>query len=219
MKNDILLIGQRRSVLSALADALAEDNLQATYTTAITTVHLDFNGSDYALVAFGRGVSSQQQATIRSAFTAQNPRIRFVEGIAPIIPLLKDQIRISLAQQPNQVPLLSKFDYTLTYALRVLVDVRHNCSVTLTIYHLNSFFKSSRQALLTRRLTAGKHILSVDRKQLGNFGTNFLVLTINDSELYVRTCNVPLTIMKNLLTKRHAVKTTLLRSVDADKAN
>lgn len=206
MKNDILLIGQRRSILSALTDALAEDNLQATYTNAIATAHVDFNGSDFALVAFGRGVTSQQQATIRATFSAQNPQIRFVEGLAPIIPLLKDQIRIDLARQPTQIPLLSRFDYTLTYALRVLVDVRRDCLVKLTIYHLNSFFKASQVAVLTRRLTAGKHILSVDRKQLGSFGTNFLVLTINDSELYVRTYNVPLTIMKNLLAKRHAAK-------------
>jgi hypothetical protein len=47
---------------------------------------------EYGAVAFGRAVGEEDRARMRDAFRAANPAVAFVDGLAPITPLLVAQL-------------------------------------------------------------------------------------------------------------------------------
>jgi hypothetical protein len=87
MPDRVLLIGKRAAVLTRLQAALREIGIEADLTQ-------DVSGADrgqlrqYAAVAFGRAVGEADRSRMKEEFRAANPDIVYVDGLAPITPLL-----------------------------------------------------------------------------------------------------------------------------------
>jgi hypothetical protein len=66
----------------------------------------DVSGADraqlaaYAAVAFGRAVRAEDCERMRRAFREANPEVSFVDGLAPITPLLVAQFEQALDRRP-----------------------------------------------------------------------------------------------------------------------
>ena len=95
MPDRVLLIGKRAVVLTRLQAALRESGIEADLTQ-------DTAGAgrrqlrEYDAVAFGRAVGEHDRARMRDAFRAANHAVAFVDGLAPITPLLVAQFEQAL---------------------------------------------------------------------------------------------------------------------------
>jgi DNA-binding response OmpR family regulator len=98
-KRSVLLIGKRKSVLTRLASELQKEGLSVQWTNNYATAHTDFRPNRFDLIIFGRGVDDRNRLRLQTIYQARNPEIIFLEGIAPIIPLLVHQIRYALLRK------------------------------------------------------------------------------------------------------------------------
>jgi hypothetical protein len=98
MADRVLLIGKRAAVLTRLQAALRDIGVEADLTQ-------DVGGAArgelrrYAAVAFGRAVGEADRDRMKEAFRAANPDVLYVDGLAPITPLLVAQFEEALARR------------------------------------------------------------------------------------------------------------------------
>jgi hypothetical protein len=147
----VLLIGKRAAVLTRLQAALREIGIEADLTQ--DTAHADQSElHEYGAVAFGRAVGEEDRARMRDAFRAANPAVAFVDGLAPITPLLVAQFEQALGRRPEQERRLG--DVTVTEG-RVKLDLRSQAHVRVAVYRLTRLYRTHTEQLLDERLSAG----------------------------------------------------------------
>ena len=98
MPDRVLLIGKRAVVLTRLQAALRESGIEADLTQD-TAARVAAGPGEYDAVAFGRAVGEHDRARMRDAFRAANHAVAFVDGLAPITPLLKAQFEQALGPE------------------------------------------------------------------------------------------------------------------------
>ena len=97
----VLLIGARAAVLAKLAAALRIIGIGADITRDAAGVPPD-ELRVYGAVAFGRAVTDEERAAVRRSFDAAGADVAYVEGLAPIVPLLVAQIEHALDRSPRE---------------------------------------------------------------------------------------------------------------------
>ena len=95
---------------------------------------------------------------MRQAFRATNPDVTFVDGLAPITPLLVAQFEQALDRRPTQERRLG--DVTVSEG-RIELELRGAACVRVTAYRLTRLYRTHTERLPDDRLTPGTHRLNL----------------------------------------------------------
>ena len=202
----MLLIGKRTSVLTRLAAALAEHGIEAETAPPPTDAATAAAGNDgtaarngggygvvaqnggtaaqdsggygggYGVVAFGRSVRAADRARLRAEFSAADPEVVFVDGYAPIIPLLVAQFEQALDRRP-----LGRRTIVDAAVRRGIVDVelRAPCRLRITAYRLGTLHRTRERVVFDRDVEAGVHSAALGSRAARS-RTSFVVIRAGD---------------------------------------
>ncbi|MEU6845846.1 oxidoreductase [Streptomyces sp. NPDC046716] len=173
----VLLIGARVAVLARLAAALRTIGIGADITQDATGVPPE-ELRGYGAVAFGRAVDESRRAAVRAEFDRAGADIAYVDGLAPIIPLLVAQIESALDRGPADRRRLARL---VAADGEAGLDVTSTCRVQLTAYRLDRLQRTHIHDLFDAVLDPGRHRISLDRK--ATKGESFLVARTTGSVL------------------------------------
>ncbi|MGW6462231.1 oxidoreductase, partial [Streptomyces sp. NPDC055078] len=99
LRRRVLLIGARAAVLARLAAALRTIGIGADITADATDVPAE-ELRTYGAVAFGPAVGAPERAAVRAAFDAAGTDVAYVDGLAPVVPVVVAQIEGALYRGP-----------------------------------------------------------------------------------------------------------------------
>ncbi|MGW0150428.1 oxidoreductase [Streptomyces sp. NPDC003333] len=156
----VLLIGARVAVLARLAAALRTIGVGADITDDVDGVPADELRA-YGAVAFGRGVGEEQRATVRRAFTDAGVDVVYVDGLAPIVPLLVAQIEHALDRSPLDRRRLTRL---VAAGGEAGVEVTSLCRVRLTAYRLDRLYRTHIHEVFDGVLEPGRHRIPLDAR-------------------------------------------------------
>ncbi|MFE0675728.1 oxidoreductase [Streptomyces sp. NPDC058867] len=173
----VLLIGARVAVLAKLAAALRTIGIGADITRDAEGVPADELRA-YGAVAFGRAVGEEERAAVRRAFDRAGVEVAYVDGLAPIVPLLVAQIEHALDRSPVQQRRLTRL---VAADGEAGVEVTSPCRVRLTAYRLDRLYRTHAHEVFDGVLEAGRHRISLDAKAVR--GESFVVARTSGSVL------------------------------------
>ncbi|MEU9185666.1 oxidoreductase [Streptomyces sp. NPDC048484] len=173
----VLLIGARAAVLAKLAAALRIIGIGADITRDATDVPADELRA-YGAVAFGRAVTEQERAAVRESFEHAGVHVAYVEGLAPIVPLLVAQIENALDRSPREQRRLTRL---VAADGEAGVEVTSPCRVRLTAYRLDRLYRTHMHEVFDGVLEAGRHRLPLDAR--ATRGESFIVARTSGSVL------------------------------------
>ncbi|MEV3853624.1 oxidoreductase [Streptomyces sp. NPDC050095] len=173
----VLLIGARVAVLAKLAAALRTIGIGAEITHDASGVSVE-ELRTYGAVAFGRAVDEGQRALVRRQFEQADADPAYVDGLAPIIPLLVAQIESALDRSPQERRRLTRL---VAADGEAGLEVTSTCRVQLTAYRLDRLYRTHTHAVFDEVLQPGKHRIPLDNK--ATKGESFLVARTTGSVL------------------------------------
>ncbi|MBA2810418.1 oxidoreductase [Streptomyces sp. KM273126] len=173
----VLLIGARVAVLAKLAAALRTIGIGADITHDPTEVPAD-ELRTYGAVAFGRAVGEEERAAVREAFERAGVEVAYVDGLAPIIPLLVAQIENALDRSPSAQRRLTRL---VAADGEAGVEVTSTCRVQVTVYRLDRLYRTHTYEVFDGILPAGRHRIALSGKALK--GESFVVARSSGSVL------------------------------------
>ena len=159
----VLLIGKRAAVLTRLQTALREIGIEADLTQEISGTARD-RLRPYAAVAFGRAVSEADRTAMRDAFREANPDVVYVDGLAPITPLLVAQFEEALDRRPETQ---RKLAHVSADHGHIDVELRAPATVRVTLYRLTRLYRTRSARLVDEELPAGRRAIEVPRSFAG----------------------------------------------------
>ncbi|WP_371526147.1 oxidoreductase [Streptomyces sp. NBC_01283] len=173
----VLLIGARVAVLAKLAAALRTIGVGAEIAADAAGVPPD-ELRTYGAVAFGRSVPAETREGVRAAFEGAGLQVAYVDGLAPIIPLLVAQIEHALDRSPLELRRLTRLAAADGAAG---VDITSTCRVQLTAYRLDRLSRTQTHQVFDGVLEPGEHRITLDRK--ATKGESYVVARTTDSVL------------------------------------
>ncbi|WP_217207950.1 oxidoreductase [Streptomyces sp. AC550_RSS872] len=173
----VLLIGARVAVLAKLAAALRTIGIGAEITHDVSGVAAD-ELRTYGAVAFGRGIGVEQRAAVRRAFTDAGVEVAYVDGLAPIVPLLVAQIEHALDRSPAEQRRLIRL---VAADGEAGVEVTSRCRVRLTAYRVDRLYRTHAHEVFDGVLEAGRHRIALDARAVK--GESFVVARTSGSVL------------------------------------
>ncbi|MGW0861651.1 oxidoreductase [Streptomyces sp. NPDC002611] len=154
----VLLIGARVAVLAKLAAALRTIGVGADIAHDADGVPADELRA-YGAVAFGHAIGERDRAAVRRAFEEAEVPVAYVDGLAPIVPLLVAQIEHALDQGPvarRRLTGLTAADGGAD------IEVTSACRVTLTAYRLDRLSRTHTHDIFDGVLEPGRHRVALD---------------------------------------------------------
>jgi hypothetical protein len=173
----VLLIGARVALLAKLAAALRTIGIGADITRDAHDV-LAEELRAYGAVAFGRAIAEEERAAVRRAFANAGVEVAYVDGLAPIVPLLVAQIEHALDPSPVAQRRLTGL---VTADGEAGVEVTSSCRVRLTAYRLDRLYRTHTHELFDGILEPGRHRIALDARAVK--GESFLVARTSGSVL------------------------------------
>lgn len=178
-KKRVLSIGKRKEVLKPFTDELIKQGFSACWTNKINRAISDFNGEEFDLIAFGRGVDSENKENIKNTFSSQNPDITFLSGLAPITDLLVAQIKYALFDQSKAEHIIEEFNVIHSRKISFSLIANRPCTLEITLYSQNLFFHTKKTTLFKQTIESGsRNILTEKRKT--KFRQYFIVVKANE---------------------------------------
>ncbi len=113
----------------------------------------------YGAVAFGRATGERERAAVRRAFEQAEVPVAYVDGLAPIVPLLVAQIEHALDRGPVAQRRLTGLTATDGGAD---IEVTSACRVTLTAYRLDRLSRTHTHEIFDGVLEPGRHHIALD---------------------------------------------------------
>ncbi|RPF37828.1 oxidoreductase [Streptomyces sp. TLI_185] len=165
----VLLIGARVALLAKLAAALRTIGIGADIAHDADGVPADELRA-YGAVAFGRAITREQRAAVRSSFEQAGVDVVYVEGLAPIVPLLVAQIEHALDRSPAEQRRLTRL---VAADGEAGVEVTSPCRVRLTAYRLDRLYRTHTHEVFDGVLEPGRHRIALDAKAVK--GESFVV--------------------------------------------
>ncbi|MFJ3207414.1 oxidoreductase [Streptomyces flaveolus] len=165
----VLLIGARVALLARLAAALRTIGVGADITQDASGVPADELRA-YGAVAFGRAIGEEERAAVRRAFTRAGVDVAYVDGLAPIVPLLVAQIEHALDRGPAERHRLTRLTATGGAAE---IEVTSPSRVRLTAYRLDRLYRTHTHEVFDDVLEPGGHRIALDAKTVK--GESFVV--------------------------------------------
>ncbi|WP_425827198.1 oxidoreductase [Streptomyces fractus] len=179
-RRKVLLIGARVAVLARLAAALRTIGVGADITHDASGVPPE-ELRTYAVVAFGRAVEDEQRAAVRGEFERAGADVAYVDGYAPIVPLLVAQIESALDRGPLAQRRLTRL---VAADGEAGVEVTSTCRVRITAYRIDRLYRAHTQDVLDAVLDPGRHRIPLDSR--ATRGQCFLVARTTGSVLVAR---------------------------------
>ncbi|MFF9867188.1 oxidoreductase [Streptomyces sp. NPDC013953] len=177
VRRRVLLIGARVAGLARLAAALRGIGVGADIAEDATDVPPEELRA-YDAVAFGRAVGEERRAAVLDAFHRAGADIAYVDGLAPVIPLLVAQIEHAL----DRTPLPRRRLTGLTVADgEAVVEVTSPCRVQLVTYRLDRLHRTRTHELFDGVLEPGSHRIPLGTRAAR--GGSYLVARTMDSVL------------------------------------
>lgn len=164
----MLLVGDRTSALTRLAAALEERGIEAEISPG--------SGGRYGVVAFGRAVRPADRERLRAKFGAADPDVVFVEGYAPIIPLLVAQFEQALDRRP--LGRRTIVDAAVRAGI-VDVELRAPCRLRITGYRVGLPRRTRERVVFDREVEAGAHSAALGARAARS-RTSFVVIRAGD---------------------------------------
>ncbi|WP_055714020.1 hypothetical protein [Streptomyces torulosus] len=165
----VLLIGARVAVLAKLAAALRAIGIGADIAHDAAGVP-DEELRGYGAVVFGRAVGEQDRQAVRRAFDRAGVEVAYVDGFAPIIPLLVAQIENALDRSPARQRRLTRL---IAADGQAGIEITSTCRVELTAYRLDRLYRTHTYRFFDGILPAGQHRIGLDAKSVK--GESFIV--------------------------------------------
>ena len=156
----VLLIGARVAVLAKLAAALRTIGIGADITRDATDVPAD-ELRGYGAVAFGRATGEEERAAVRRSFDRAGVEVAYVDGLAPIIPLLVAQIEHALDRSPSEQRRLTRL---VAADGEAGLEITSTCRVRLTAYRLDRLYRTHTLEVFDGILEPGRHRIALDPK-------------------------------------------------------
>ncbi|MEU6064153.1 MULTISPECIES: oxidoreductase [Streptomyces] len=173
----VLLIGARVALLAKLAAALRTIGIGADITHDATGVPAEELRA-YGAVAFGRAIGEVQRAAVRRAFERARVDVAYVDGLAPIVPLLVAQIEHALDRRPVAQRRLTRL---VAADGEAGIEVTSPCRVRVTAYRLDRLYRTHTREVFDGVLEAGRHRIALDAKAVR--GESFVVARTSGSVL------------------------------------
>ncbi|MDF3143027.1 MULTISPECIES: oxidoreductase [unclassified Streptomyces] len=173
----VLLIGARVALLAKLAAALRTIGIGADITHDVGGVPADELRA-YGAVAFGRAIGQEQRTAVRRAFADAGVDVTYVDGLAPIVPLLVAQIEHALDRSPAEQRRLTRL---VAADGEAGVEVTSPCRVRLTAYRLDRLYRTHTHEVFDGILEPGRHRIALDAKAVK--GESFVVARTSGSVL------------------------------------
>ncbi|MFJ6572792.1 oxidoreductase [Streptomyces sp. NPDC091292] len=174
----VLLIGARVAVLAKLAAALRAIGIGAEITDGAAGVPAD-ELRTYGAVAFGRAVGERERSAVRAAFAEAGVEVAYVDGLAPVVPLLVAQIEQSLdvgaAGGRRRLAALT------AAGGEARVETTSTCRVRLIAYRVDRLHRTHTHEVFDGVLPPGDHRIALDAKAAR--GESFVVARTTDSVL------------------------------------
>lgn len=149
----VLLIGARVALLAKLAAALRTIGIGAEIAADAADVPPD-ELRTYGAVAFGRKVTDETRQSVRAAFDQARAEVAYVDGLAPIVPLLVAQIEHALDRSPQEQRRLTALAACREAAR---LEVTSTCRVQLTAYRMDRLSRTHVHEVLDEILEPGEH--------------------------------------------------------------
>ncbi|MDX3643607.1 oxidoreductase [Streptomyces sp. MB09-02B] len=165
----VLLIGARVAVLARLAAALRAIGIGADIAQDATGVPPEELRA-YGAVAFGRAVGEADREAVRLAFDRAGVQVAYVDGLAPIIPLLVAQIEHALDRSPAEQRRLTRL---VAADGQAGIEITSTCRVELTAYRRDRLYRPHTYRFFDGILPAGRHRIGLDPKAVK--GESFIV--------------------------------------------
>ncbi|MGW7285328.1 oxidoreductase [Streptomyces sp. NPDC054847] len=165
----VLLIGARVAVLAKLAAALRSIGIGADIAHDAAGVPAEELGA-YQAVAFGRAVTEADRAAVREAFTLAGAQVEYVDGLAPVVPLLVAQIELALDRSPVGQRRLRGL---AAKGGEAVVEVASECRVRLVAHRLDALHRTHVRELFDGTLQPGTHRIPLDARAVK--GRSFVV--------------------------------------------
>ncbi|KOV57613.1 oxidoreductase [Streptomyces sp. NRRL WC-3618] len=165
----VLLIGARVAVLAKLAAALRTIGIGADITRDATDVPAE-ELRGYGAVAFGRAIEETERAAVRHSFDRAGVDVAYVDGLAPIVPLLVAQIEHALDRSPLERRRLTRL---VAADGEAGIEVTSTCRVHLTAYRLDRLYRAHTLEVFDGILEPGRHRIPLDAKAVK--GESFIV--------------------------------------------
>ncbi|WP_432188579.1 oxidoreductase [Streptomyces sp. Tue6028] len=173
----VLLIGARVALLARLAAALRTIGIGADITRDAADVPAD-ELRGYGAVVFGRTVGEPERAAVRASFRDASVDVAYVDGLAPIVPLLVAQIEHALDRSPREQRRLTRL---VAADGEAGIEVTSTCRVQLTAYRLDRLSRTHAHDVFDGILEAGRHRVALDAKAVK--GESFIVARTSGSVL------------------------------------
>jgi hypothetical protein len=173
----VLLIGARVALLAKLAAALRTINIGADITRDAHDISAEELRA-YGAVAFGRAVTEEERAAVRHSFEHAGVEVAYVDGLAPIVPLLVAQIEHALDRSPVERRRLTRL---VAADGEAGVEVTSPCRVRLTAYRLDRLYRTHTHEVFDGVLEPGRHRIALDAKAVKR--ESFLVARTSGSVL------------------------------------
>ena len=178
----VLLIGKRASVLTRLAEALTAQGIETERcqdpagASALRDRSGNGNGNSFGVVAFGRAIKSADREWLRKEFAQADPEVVFVDGYAPIIPLLVAQFEQALDRRP--LGRRTIVDAAVRGGI-VDVELRAPCRLRITAYRLGTLHRTRERVVFDRDVEAGVHSAALGSRAARS-RTSFVVIRAGD---------------------------------------
>jgi hypothetical protein len=173
----VLLIGARVALLAKLAAALRTIGIGTDITRDATDVPAD-ELRTYGAVVFGRAVGEDERAAVRRCFQRAGVEVAYVEGLAPIIPLLVAQTEHALDRSPQELRRLTRL---VAADGEAGIEVTSTCRVRLTAYRLDRLSRTHAHEVFDGILETGRHRVALDARAVK--GESFIVARTSGSVL------------------------------------
>ncbi|MEU0965727.1 oxidoreductase [Streptomyces sp. NPDC005917] len=154
----VLLIGARVALLAKLAAALRTIGIGADITRDVEGVPAE-ELRGYGAVAFGPTAGRTDRTAVRKAFDQAGVEVAYVDGLAPIVPLLVAQIEHALDRSPLPQRRLT---HLVAADGAAGIEVTSPCRVQLTAYRLDRLSRPRAKELFDGVLEPGSHRIPLD---------------------------------------------------------
>ncbi|WP_172382802.1 oxidoreductase [Streptomyces sp. MNP-20] len=153
VRRRVLLVGARVALLAKLAAALRTIGIGAEIAADAAGVPAE-ELRTYGAVAFGQAVPAGVRGSVREAFERAGVDVAYVDGLAPIVPLLVAQIEYALDPGPVAQRRLARLAVTDG---AVVTEVTSPCRVRLTAYRLGRLRRPRVHEVFDEVLEPGEH--------------------------------------------------------------
>ncbi|WP_399933219.1 oxidoreductase [Streptomyces kanamyceticus] len=177
----VLLIGARVALLAKLAAALRTIGIGAEIAADAAGVPPD-ELRTYGAVAFGRTVPDETRESVREAFDRAGAEVAYVDGLAPIVPLLVAQIEHALDRSPQEQRRLTALAACREAAQ---LEVTSTCRVQLIAYRMDRLSRTHVHEIFDEVLEPGEHRVPLTPK--ATKGDSYVVARTTTSVLVTPT--------------------------------